>query len=706
MASPAPLPTRIRFDTFELDSASGELRESGILLKLQPQPFRVLLLLAERAGQVVTREEIRRHLWTDSTFVDFEHGINFSINQIRGALADSAEKPRYIETLPRRGYRFIGTVRKSPSVNITVLKRTREALPENAAARRWLGPAHKKNVIVVACVPFLAVAFAAYHFWPRPSPLSGPARITQISQWDKPMNNASLSPDGHAVAFESPVSGVEQVFLLLTSGAEPLQLTNDEGDKEVNAFSSDGKEIYYVRSFGRDEVWVVPTLGGTPRRVLASGRGVVPSSDGAFIYYKKSDSAGIFRAERSGLNEELVYNSEDANRYFVPLLLFPGDGELLAADVRQDSPNVRILRINLISHEAVDLGQIAVGGNGSAWAEPGKALLFTRTLKGLTNIWKYSLQDRSLMQITFGTGPDYTPMPDPGGKGIYYVNGKSSGSLTAYHVQSKESKEIVSENATQPIISRDGKHVMYITLPAPQKSELWVSDIDGGEKVKIATGEVLLTGLWAPDNFHLSFGEYRTSGGDKAYIVGADGSGLRRLPPTGSMPLSFWSPDEKTIYVSSVQKAAPTSSIWKWSVDGSNPEKIVDSCGDVNDADPSGQYLLGSVSAGEKTGIYEVSIADRKCIQLLSGVVTFLPSFARDGKSFLYAVASRDEVTIFRQPWTAGKLNGAAQVALKVPFAFPLDYAGGNTYDFSGDLSTIVYARFSGHADLYLLSQK
>ena len=110
MVSPAPVPTRIRFDTFELDSASGELRKSGILLKLQPQPFRVLLLLVERAGQVVTREEIQRCLWTDSTFVDFEHGINFSVNQIRGALVDNAENPRYVETIPRRGYRFIGTV--------------------------------------------------------------------------------------------------------------------------------------------------------------------------------------------------------------------------------------------------------------------------------------------------------------------------------------------------------------------------------------------------------------------------------------------------------------------------------------------------------------------------------------------------------------------------------------------------------------------
>ena len=84
------------------------------------------------------------------------------------------------------------------------------------------------------------------------------------------MNDARLSPDGHAVAFISPVGGVPQVFLMLTSGGEPLQLTNDEGDKLVNTFSADGKEIYYERTLGRDEVWAVPTLGGSPRRVVAS----------------------------------------------------------------------------------------------------------------------------------------------------------------------------------------------------------------------------------------------------------------------------------------------------------------------------------------------------------------------------------------------------------------------------------------------------
>ena len=341
-----------------------------------------------------------------------------------------------------------------------------------------------------------------------------------------------------------------------------------------------------------------------------------------------------------------------------------------------------------------------------AWAEPGKTVLFSRTVNGLTNIWNYSLKDRSVTQITFGTGPDYSPMPDPGGKGIYFVNGKSSGFLTAYHVHSKESTDIVSEDATQPNISPDGKRVMYITLPAPERQELWVSDIDGGNKMKLASAESLNTGTWASDNFHLSFHEIGADARAKAYIVGADGSGLRQLPRTEKIVWdSVWSPDQKSIYVTAVENGHSMPNVWKWRMDGSNSEKFVDDCGMVTDIDPGGQYLLGVVLSGEKTGIYEVSISDRKCISLLPGVVTSGGTFAHDGKSFLYAVASRGEVTIFRQPWVDGKLMGAAQVALKVPFAFPLDYAG-NAYDFSRDLSTIVYARPGGHADLYLLSQK
>jgi eukaryotic-like serine/threonine-protein kinase len=171
MASPASPPTKIRFDSFELDLTSGELRKGGNRLRLQPQPFRVLLLLIERAGQVVTREEIQRCLWKDSTFVDFEHGINFSINQIRGALSDSAEKPRYVETVPRRGYRFIGTL-EQPS---TKPDRIQETTPPPVEGKPMAAKTARRHWPAIVALTVLAagIVVGAYFFSHRAPILNG-----------------------------------------------------------------------------------------------------------------------------------------------------------------------------------------------------------------------------------------------------------------------------------------------------------------------------------------------------------------------------------------------------------------------------------------------------------------------------------------------------------------------------------------------------
>jgi len=109
-ANDQPSHHRLRFDEFEIDLRSGELWVRGKRLRLQDQPFQVLRVLLERRGEIVTRDELKQILWPADTFVDFDDGLNTAIRKIRDALADSAEKPRFIETLPRRGYRFVGQV--------------------------------------------------------------------------------------------------------------------------------------------------------------------------------------------------------------------------------------------------------------------------------------------------------------------------------------------------------------------------------------------------------------------------------------------------------------------------------------------------------------------------------------------------------------------------------------------------------------------
>ena len=111
MTDPQPA-QRYRFGAFEADGATGELRRQGLRIKLNAQPFQVLLMLLDRPGQLLTREEISRELWPDGTFVDYEHGVNSAVNRIREALGDTAASPRFVETLARRGYRFVAPVER------------------------------------------------------------------------------------------------------------------------------------------------------------------------------------------------------------------------------------------------------------------------------------------------------------------------------------------------------------------------------------------------------------------------------------------------------------------------------------------------------------------------------------------------------------------------------------------------------------------
>ncbi|HLV87175.1 MAG TPA: winged helix-turn-helix domain-containing protein [Candidatus Sulfotelmatobacter sp.] len=132
----------VRFGVFEIDLGAGELRKSGVKIRLQGQPWQVLAVLLERAGEVVTRDDLRQKLWPSDTFVDFDHSLNTAVNKIREVLGDSASSPRFIETLPRRGYRFIAPV-QTPLPPPTQLPVTREAGPSEAPVSGPIQPSHK-----------------------------------------------------------------------------------------------------------------------------------------------------------------------------------------------------------------------------------------------------------------------------------------------------------------------------------------------------------------------------------------------------------------------------------------------------------------------------------------------------------------------------------------------------------------------------------
>jgi serine/threonine protein kinase len=563
----------------------------------------------------------------------------------------------------------------------------------------------KTYVIAAVVLVLMGAALAAYYLR---TPSSGPARTTQVSHWNKPMNLAVLSPDGRTVAFTSPVSGFDQVFVMLASGGEPLQLTSDSTDKSVHGFSPAGTEINYD-NLSSQEVWTVPTLGGAPRRV-ASGAYLITSPDGNSFFFFKSANRMIFRKPTSGVGEELIYSPAGDGMFPWEMLAFPDGKDLLIAAAPSSEtlsiPPIKTLyKVNVATHTAEKLGEVSGTPWGVVWGEPGKTLFFSRTVSEITNLWEYNLASHALRQVTSGAGPDLFPMPDPSGKGIYFVNGRQSGGLTIYHPRAKQSFDLVTENATQPVLTSDGRRVAYITLAGTSRQELWVADSDGNNRVRLATSVSLVTLGWSPDSSQFSFSEV-AGGATKLFIIRTDGSGLRQIPwPTAGVDWATWSPDAKAVYVSGYDKDPAKKTTWRVVADGSNVEKWVEGCGDAQDISSDGKYLLSGSTLAGRTGVAQITVNDRKCAVLMPDLNPLIVHFSSDDKSILYLIASRGETTIYRQPWRDGKLSGPAQAAIKLPFAFRSDYAG-NAYDFSKDLSTIVYSRPGGQADLYLLSQR
>jgi TolB-like protein/DNA-binding winged helix-turn-helix (wHTH) protein/Tfp pilus assembly protein PilF len=157
----ATAPVRLRFGVFEVDLRAGELRKHGVRLRLQEQPFQLLAMLLDRPGETVTREELRNRLWTAETFVDFDHGVNKAINRIREALGDSATSPRFVETVARRGYRFIA--------DVTVVDETPPVRPEVKAGRRWYRPVTAG--IALAVVSIVVAVWTFQSRGPRLAPI-------------------------------------------------------------------------------------------------------------------------------------------------------------------------------------------------------------------------------------------------------------------------------------------------------------------------------------------------------------------------------------------------------------------------------------------------------------------------------------------------------------------------------------------------------
>jgi DNA-binding winged helix-turn-helix (wHTH) protein len=290
----------VRFATFELNISTGELRKNGLRIRLNGQPISVLTMLIERSGEVVTREDLQKRLWPADTYVDFEHSLNAAIKRLRAALRDSADTPRYVETLPRVGYRFIAPVSQVASPQPGPV----EVLPDSMRT----GPAEGQGPQKAAWriyVPFVVGATlvaigvflwgnATERFWRNPI---ADARYETVTDFDGAQQDATISRDGHFVAFLSDRDGQMDVWVTQVGSGQFHNLTHGDAAELINpsvrtlAFSPDDSFVaFWARGQrngkGNDiNIWAAPTLGGQPRPFLEGVAELDWSPDGSLVAY-------------------------------------------------------------------------------------------------------------------------------------------------------------------------------------------------------------------------------------------------------------------------------------------------------------------------------------------------------------------------------------------------------------------------------------
>lgn len=555
----------------------------------------------------------------------------------------------------------------------------------------------------VALAVIIAAGYGVYHLVSGRRPAAGPVNITKISSWNKTMDSPALSPDGRTIAFTSPVDGYDQVFVMLTSGGEPLQLTKDEGNKIVRGFSSEGTEIYYAQTLGEYEIWSIPTLGGNAKH-LASGLSVVPSPDGQSLFVEKDDGR-IVRTPRAGGMEDPVYTLPGVGN----LRMYP-DGRhlLLCAPLSQ---GLTLERLDIPGKKLERIADLPDAVSCPNWADAGLSVYLSRSLNGIINVWEFSLADHAFRQITNGTGPDLNATADPNGKGVYFVSGRKTGTLTLYRLASKQFSDVVSENVYQPEFSNDGRLVAYLTSPEPGQNEMWIIDLATGKRVKLASGSNHLETLgFSNDNKRFLYADgshHDTPNSDvQLFVIDTDGTHQQQLKWSGEwIGFVLWDPGDQSMVIGGLDKDGHTSKNWRMFLNGSPPVVLSENCGAVVDISPDRKFLLGTVLWGDNPGIFQYSLTDHKCTEYKSGITTYLTMFAKDGKSFLYSLAAHGKTTIWRQPWRNGEAIGSPVPALELPFALREDY-GGNAYSVAPDLSSVVFTRPGGYDDLYFISQK
>jgi DNA-binding winged helix-turn-helix (wHTH) protein/Tol biopolymer transport system component len=324
---------KIRFGVYELDREAMELRRHGVVLRLQEQPFRVLVMLAGRPGEIVTREELQEQIW-GNTFVDFDQSLNKAINRIREALNDDAGTPQYVETVPRRGYRFIAPVAAIPQTETSTPAPPVSPVPAEVPPQSHHPPSRKViAALTMATVLAVVVTTFAWLRQHKKPALQEARHITSFGLFP------ALSRDGKLLAYMSTHGGgTTHIWVQQTAGGEAIPVTTDSYPAKWPDFSPDGTHIVFYSTRNGGGIYIASTLPGDPRMVVATPSLEHPqfSPNGDSILYSQDERAFTVSVD-GGQPVDLPLNQDF--RVYGPPVWAPSGKEILFYGVRSREQN-------------------------------------------------------------------------------------------------------------------------------------------------------------------------------------------------------------------------------------------------------------------------------------------------------------------------------------------------------------------------------
>jgi Tol biopolymer transport system component/DNA-binding winged helix-turn-helix (wHTH) protein len=639
------------FVPFRFDPEEKVLQREDEIIPLPPKPTEILLLLIQNRGRIVEKEKFLKEVWPN-TFVE-ESSLTVNISFLRKILGEGQNGKKFIETVPRRGYRFVATAverfveastplvaasetsvfpsegpevpsRESSTPQDTPLDPAR---PEDALYE-WrsnvpsiglfgrLGLCLAGGVIVSAAVWFM-------FFRANPNPLP-PVRIVPFTTHPGFESSPSFSPDGNQIAFawDSDKGGHTSIYVNLIGAGEPLRLTGDDSDDSFPAWSPDGRYIAFVRYFGSSSpkgIFLVSSLGGPERKVAEIIPGRWPhlawTSDGSHLAVRDAESVqrplsiflvSVETGEKRKLTSPADATVGDSRPAFSP------DGKSLAF-VRTTGANredIFIMPANggIPRQLTFDGSQVL----GLAWTADARELVFSSARSGSIVLWRIPDQGGSPERLAAVEPNALYPSISRKGDRLAYTTAFEDSNI--WRVQFSQGKIVSPPNLLisstradfDPQYSPDGKKIAFISTRTG-KSQIWLCDDDGANTFQLTSLDGAIQSLaWSPDGKRIAF-DLRADENSDIYETSLEQRRPRRLTSESSEDSApSWSKDGRWLYFAS--NRAGKTQVWKIPTEGGGQVIQVTKAGGFDAKEsPDGKYLYYA-KAGDATGIWRLPV--------------------------------------------------------------------------------------------------